>query len=55
MGMIDNYEFHERIAIIMEGDNRSEAEAIQMAQQQRRDAEQRRMIREREDGQAAAR
>lgn len=45
---LDAYEFHERIAIIMEGDNRSEAEAIQMAQQQRRDAEQRRLVREKQ-------
>jgi len=47
--MVDAYEFHERIAIIIEGDNRSEAEAIQMAQQQRRDAEQRRLVREKQE------
>lgn len=48
-GVIDNYEFHERVAIIMEGDNRSEAEAIQMAQEQRRTAEQSRLVREKQE------
>jgi hypothetical protein len=41
------YEFHERIAILMEACGYTEAEAIQAAQRQALEAESRRMIKDR--------
>lgn len=44
-----NYEFHERIAILMEACNYTEAQAIESAQRQAREAESRQLVRERQD------
>lgn len=44
------YEFHERIAILMEACDYTEPQAIEAVQRQAREAESRRMVREKQDG-----